>query len=296
MDKTTEQVLLGSMCGDGSSFLDVKLKNGNPYFSETHKLEHSNYLMWKSKFLKKYFNLKFFQEKQRLEGYKKVYNKKGFRTNSSYLLKGVHKFFYPKGKGLKNINIKMLKKLDWQGVAVWFVDDGHYIYRSNNVKITVNKKYHNQIITFFKNKGFNFKTNNHDLYLNKLESQKFIKKIKSYVLKMPKCVHYKIGLDKKMLRIAITKRKKYRNNYYQKNKEKENKGQMNYYWKNRELINKKQSVYNKIRYQNPKIRKKQKLYQKKYEKLNRCKISQKALIYYHKNKEKICAIRRWNNA
>ena len=84
------------------------------------------------------------------------------------------------------------------------------------IYLAQNKIFHKNSIKFFQNKGFYFKSHYLNMRLNVRESKNFIEKIKPHILKMPKCMHYKIGLDKIKEININNQKKKYYHNYYKK--------------------------------------------------------------------------------
>src|SRR3989338_446213 len=228
-----KQILLGSMLGDGCLHIPkhskTKIRYGNPYYIEAKKIEHLPYLKYKKYILSNHIPIKTFK-------YSKINDKiyVYLRTKSSKLLMMDYIKLYPKRYGNKIISEEILNKLNWLGIAVWFCDDGFYINQSNTIGFAHHQNYQKKIINYFKNLGFIFlKSGQNHIRLNKKESQKFIEKIKPYILKMPKCMHYKIG-DKQKIQNAKLNQKKYLKNYYLKNKIKINKRQMIYYYKNKD--------------------------------------------------------------
>lgn len=200
MDKKVEQIILGSLCGDGGVYKYPNYKNC--LFREKHSIKQCDYLLWKAKQLQNEFKIwnhysNYFHNFKNKK-YNGFYQAIVIRTNFDKRLNKYRELVYPSGKGNKVISLKLLNKLTWLGIAVWYIDDGsyNYFYPNGSVAISCNKLYLDTIIKFFKTKDFNFKKCKRYVYLNIKESKKFIQRIKYYVLEMPKDIQYKLGLDK----------------------------------------------------------------------------------------------------
>jgi hypothetical protein len=242
------QILLGSLLGDG--MLEKSYTSINPNFKERHCLEQKEYLIFKRDILTKYFgacvlNNEKFKKDIFNRGKVKVYHSIFFRTNSDERLLFYHKLFYPNSK--KKITEKILNKLNWLGIAIWFMDDGDYFYRGRTINISIDPKFIIVVKRFFIKLGFNPKINGHKLRFVVEDSKKIIKKIKPYVLQMPENMHYKIGLDKKMFDIATKKKRLCDKLYNQKNRDALNKKRREYWNKNRDKINLKRRKIHEIR-------------------------------------------------
>ena len=58
MNSEFEQILFGSMCGDG--YIGIAPKHKTPHYSEGHCIAQKDYLLWKMKYFMSY-NPKFYQ-------------------------------------------------------------------------------------------------------------------------------------------------------------------------------------------------------------------------------------------
>ena len=191
INKDFEQVLVGSLFGDGC--LTIKKDQKNPVYTENHSLKQEDYLKWKNKFfcckLTKY---QYFDRRTN-----KIYFHCQIRTRTNPIYTYYHKLFYPKGK--KTINEFILSKLNLLGIAVWFCDDGCYNYRNENIYIAT-KGFsigENRIIcNYFKKKyNLDFKIDSvNNIYLDVEGTKKFKSLIKDFV---PRYMHYKLGYDNK---------------------------------------------------------------------------------------------------
>lgn len=112
-----EQVLLGSMLGDGH--IRIHPNGKNPDFREEHSLKQRDYLLWKNSFL--HFKI----------GYNKRFDKRfeggnyisiSLSSCSSPSLLEYYHLFYP--NKTKVISKQILKILNLRGLAVWWCDDG----------------------------------------------------------------------------------------------------------------------------------------------------------------------------
>ena len=278
----TEQILLGSLLGDGCIHKD---KLNRYAYREAHSLKQKDYLLWKNKYLN--FNFRYIQ------------NFWWINKGNKYF-KYYYDLFYPNNK--KIVTREILNKLGMLGLAIWFLDDGSYNYWNDNITIQTQSfgLEGNKIIQqYFKEKWDidckvqkinlkkdemyinnkrvkHFKKQFYIIIINKENTKKFIKIIKSYILQIPSMI-YKIGLDKS--RSKKTKREKiqYYKEYYLKNKDKSLKYQ-------KEYLNK------------PEVKKHRKEYYKKYDKIywikNKERLTLKHKNYFLKNKDKINKKRR----
>ncbi len=265
MNKTQEQIIMGSLLGDGCIYKQQKLF----CYSEAHTIKQKDYLLWKNKFLKYNFN-----EYKRKDGLIYVSINK---TNEE--IKQIYQLFYQNGR--KQINKKILKKVNPLGLAVWYLDDGYYNYRTKWIDLYTccfNLKEHALIKKWLK-KRFDIeckiKTKRKKYYylsLNGVESKKLISLIKKHIIPS---MEYKIGLDRGKEKHAKEMEKKYRKSkkrieykkgWRERNREKINEQARKRYWKNIE---------------------KERCRNKKYREKNREKLNKYARDYYYLNKEAI---------
>jgi len=272
-----EEIFIGSLLGDGC------LIKTDCSYREKHSWKQKEYLKWKNRYLG--FNYR--ETKDYCEIYK----------GDKVLFKKYRSFIYPDDK--KRISSELLNKLTVKGLAIWFLDDGSYNYRSNNSRIATccfNYDEHKKMIEFIKQK-FNIECNIGKTYNKKYKkyylfltfdsenTKKLINLITSFV---PECMNYKLGKDKVKSIYSKNKVKEYLNNhriesrgythkwasknrikikeYYLKNKERICKYRRKYY-----LLNKKKAAELQKSYiKRPEIRK------------HRAEL---ALKYYHEHKK-----------
>lgn len=122
LSEIQQQVILGSLLGDGSLRLQKTQKAKNPLFSVAHSDKQKDYLEWKELILK---NISMGVTVQK--------NNRGFNTRKDALL---YKFFtkslpclhslYDKffKVGRKEVSLELLYGLTPIALAVWFMDDG----------------------------------------------------------------------------------------------------------------------------------------------------------------------------
>jgi len=115
MDCVLEQLLIGSMLGDGH--IEKPNLNGTPRFREGHSIAQRKYLVWKAKILSNYFKVKIYEGKNNLG--KKTVNL--YTSCSSELFK-LFNLFYPGGIKRKLISVDALRELDDFGLAIWYVN------------------------------------------------------------------------------------------------------------------------------------------------------------------------------
>lgn len=188
----TEQVLIGSLLGDGGLVLP---KNGiNAYFREMHSVKQREYLEWKKEYFE-FFNPKITKSKIFDNRTNKYYYHTLLWTKVDPILTKHFRMFYQNGK--KSISKTILNKIGPLALAVWYCDDGSFGYINQNGKIATYLSYEdNKLIAEFLKKKFNINcTVNKDgksyhLYFSVKEVIKFLNLIKDYV---PKCMSYKLG-------------------------------------------------------------------------------------------------------
>jgi hypothetical protein len=196
--KVQEQIILGSMCGDGS------LLNGNRcinyHFSEAHCHKQLPYLKWKIRNLKQ-FGVHY-NEYSMNSKYGKELKYGRFQTNIDKYFTYLRSVFYPNGIRRKIITREVLDKLNTLGLAIWYMDDGYYSYHSKIVSISscINdyniqlmfKKYFSEVwgLNTCVRSHIDHDKRVHILYFDVLSSDKFLRMIKRYVVG---CLNYKLG-------------------------------------------------------------------------------------------------------
>ena len=191
LSQRAEQVLLGSLLGDGS----LIKKFNTPYYKEAHSLKQKEYLEWKRVILIHILKIKINNKDNRCWSIRSLVNP---------ILNNYYNLFYPNGK--KVVTREILDMLEPLGIAVWYCDDGSYSYENNNLNLgTLGFEFEGNLLIqeWFKERyNINWKIYNLDkkrvnyqfmLRVNTDETKKFIKLIKRYV---PECMNYKLGLDK----------------------------------------------------------------------------------------------------
>lgn len=214
LNKEQEQVILGSLFGDGS----LIKRRGTYEFAMSNSKKQKEYLYWKNNFL----NFPLYEYEIRDQ------------VTVSKTSKNFEKFFnlFP-NKEKVQID-KLLNSLSNLGIAIWFIDDGNYNYGSSSVTLATcyfTKSQNIKIINWFKKKKgitFQLKTINTKGFTNKQNKKyfilstdkcnaiKFLKLIKPITKIMPNIIQYKLGTDEvKRLRTRDSKNK-YQKKYYQK--------------------------------------------------------------------------------
>jgi len=254
LSNQAEQVLIGSMLGDGSM-----QKRGNSInYIEKHGINQKEYLIWKKKYFDRFFKTKLSYTKDN----KAIY----FITNSSLLLKQYHQLFYPNGKGHKIVTEEILNKLKPLGIAIWFMDDGGRNRKTSF--IATNKNFVDLISKWFKKKykivGWiqkDKKQNGASFSLNAKSNTIFIKIIKPYI---QKSMSYKIELsekeEKELLNYYKEQSKKYRNKDINKYRILQRIRSKRFYKKHKEDIKKQQKLYRS----KPEVKEKERQYRKEY--------------------------------
>lgn len=309
--KTMEQVLIGSILGDGSI-------NKYGAYSEGHCFRQKDYLLWK----KKIFNKQF--KESTLNYYENIHNHRKYSLYipKQTIFKKYRKLCYPNGK--KIVSNKFIKRIGKLAIVVWYFDDGNYNPMMNTISIfsmgfsyEENQKLQRMLKDRF---NLNFRIsheNRGDLYFLRCfgkDTDNFLDFIKKNVIFIPKNLIYKLGkFDKrnsKWIESAQELKKKMDKEYYNQNSKKIKNQANEYYWDNRKERRKKQSEYylnNKEKFgayreknrkyyleYNRKYRKENKEYFIIWYKKNRKKNRKKRKEYYLNNKEKIAEYRKKN--
>lgn len=267
-----EQVLLGSLLGDGSLSHQYK----TPHYSETHGIAQKDYLRWKQKFLP----------------FKTKYSESPKENSACQIWSGCHPEFeeYHTLKDKEELQ-KILSKLNTFGLIVWYLDDGSYNYRNGTIVIYRKKASlrHQQqypiVKKWFQEKyavtpnlavtGFYFSTN---------DSKKIMKKFQPCISQLPRTIIYKFGMDEKRKKDAEKKVrlyrqrpevKKRRKEYYQRpevrEREKTRRKTLKYKewykkYKQRPEVEKRMKKYGKRYRRRPEAKRRRKEYIKKYTK------------------------------
>lgn len=201
INKESRNLLIAMLLGDGT------ISNNN-VFKMMHSSEQTEYLLWKINLLK--------ESGLRNNGFKSYVSKGGYKPGSTMVytqlniipfIKTLRRVFY---KPKKNIgNRKLLNRLDAQGIAIWYMDDGHINIRKTGDKIhgfyikisTCESKEDVQIvIDYFKemwNVNFYMFKEGRDTFslcCGTKEGLKFIQIVEPYVKQIPS-MHYKIQFD-----------------------------------------------------------------------------------------------------
>ena len=248
LPEQVEQVLLGSLLGDGSLCKNKSMSKGvyktqsiGIHFIEEHSINQENYLLWKKEILSQVFVIKRFDRR------KNVYI---YSTNSP-LFNEYYNYFYPLGKGHKIFTLKMLNKLKPLGLAVWYMDDGCFL-KTRSSSIALHKQNGKIVEKWFKETlNFNVKSytrkfgNGAEIILNKRDTRKFFRIIHPYIHPSMK---YKIKITRADLIKIINYKKRYHQKYREKNRKRLNEYNTKYYQENKEKCKK---AYN----QRPEVKK-----------------------------------------
>jgi len=194
MNEETEQILIGSLLGDGYLFFADRSKNAS--FREDHSLKQKDYLLWKRNFLEDFDPI--MKTRERFDSRtNRHYYQVGLRTKVHPLLTEYYRLFYPNGKKVLTNKI-IMDKIKPLALAVWYCDDGcfNYTYWDGTIATCISYD-DNAFLSEELEKKFGIKCaihrsgKNYQLYLGVKEIDKFLGLIKDYV---PKCMSYKLGL------------------------------------------------------------------------------------------------------
>ena len=183
-----QQILYGTLLGDGHLRLGEKSRNANLYIE--HSKKQKKYALWKKK---KLGDLE-------ISCYERERTRKGSKTESVVLysksmpvLTELHNKFYQDGE--KVIPDQVLNNLDWKAIAVLYMDDGSVTRKGRGIISVEGLK--NQAIRklseLLQEKGLDNKIDSHNrIYLPARSSYKLSQKIKDHVVDGMK---YKLYLD-----------------------------------------------------------------------------------------------------
>lgn len=178
-----EQIILGTLYGDGSMPKLINSRNASLNFA--HSLKQEGYCKWKAEKLIRFkcrIKYKTEHDKRTDKDYHCCYVNTGTAT---YLTSIYYKYY--KENRVKFIDKETLYKLDGLGVAVWFMDDG--CKDSSSYKIATNCFSLEEleiIAQFFKEKfGINtsIQTSSHNIYIKADSRDKFTNLVKPYIHK-----------------------------------------------------------------------------------------------------------------
>jgi len=203
MNKSQRNLLIAMAIGDGTI-------SNNYVFKMAHGQNQLDYLKYKVDLLNKYHI--------KNSGIKTYIQSKGYAVGTTVyytqlsikpFIKLLRRILYIPQK--RFVNIKLLKRLDAQGLAIWYMDDGHLNMRYTKdkqriigfyIKISTcfrTKEEAEIVINYFKDYwDINFYTfmekgKFYSLCCGTQEGKKFIEIIKDYI---PDCMKYKIHFDK----------------------------------------------------------------------------------------------------
>lgn len=236
LNNIQNQIILGSILGDAC----ISKVSDNCYrFSEDHCKKQEDYLIWKNKFLK--FN--------------KITMTRGevSMNKDNLIFKKFYNLFYPFGrKGKIQITEIILNQLTPLALAIWYIDDGYYLYSTRSIGISTcnfTKKQNELIINWFAEK-FNIifklsqdKKGYYCIRANVEDTKKFLKLISPITNKMPNCIDYKLGKDNERIERARLTRNKCSRDYRKLNPDRLKKTNQSYYKNNQEKILKQKREY-----------------------------------------------------
>ena len=218
-----EQILIGGLLGDGS--LSKKSKISSVY-TITHSTKQEEYLIWKVNILNLPHSLNKRKKQLNYKGQEKIYFIVDYRTKNLPQLNKYFEMFYFNGR--KVVTQEILNKLELLGIAIWYMDDGHYSYYNKNITLCTNcfsLEEHKLIQKWFKEKySLNWQIiKNNSLYSLRLNTKEIKNEDK---IRIKKADYYRRNKDK-----IIKKTRE----YYSKNKEKMNQVMREYYQKNKTI-------------------------------------------------------------
>jgi hypothetical protein len=125
-DSSMRRYIVNSKKFDGLS----ERRRSRIQMDTSHCAKHLEYLLWKESILGAYvkFGKLIIDKSKEKDGF--TYNKKTSLIKSSKNLVYLYENFYALGK--KRVTLKLLHRLTYLGLAIWFMDDGNLIPHSYN--------------------------------------------------------------------------------------------------------------------------------------------------------------------
>lgn len=265
-NNTLEQVLVGSILGDGSI-------NKNGAYTEVHCLEQTDYLFWKKKIFDK---LVFDRQSARITmRCNEQLNRYDMYVPRHSIFQEYRELSYPDGK--KIVTNKFIKRIDKLAIVVWYFDDGCYNPRKNSIvlcSMSFSHKENKKLQRMLKDRfGLNFRIGcvhrktdyPYYLFCNGENTDNFLAFVKKNAPYISKSMSYKMGkLHKgnlKWIEEKMRDNKKSDRAYYKRNVKKIKKQTNEYYWVNRNKMRKIQKYFREYK---EKRREHYKKYMRKY--------------------------------
>jgi len=188
-DKICQQVLVGSLCGDGCAYMHKGCVN--PIYKEDHCEAQIDYNIWKFVTLSSVLKLKHYYHR----------TKNGivssFSSSADKVLLPYRDMFYTNGNR-KYITRECLDILDPLGLAVFYQDDGSYDFGSKMVTIAVcvnDREVQDVMCKYFKdvwglNMNIHKSSGGFVSAFDVESSDKFLKIVEPYI---HNCMRYKLG-------------------------------------------------------------------------------------------------------
>lgn len=271
LPKDVEQVLIGSLLGDGSVCVRRDCKNAK--FAENHSIRQLDYLKWKAEILSPHFG-----------GRVGIwvngeYKKAMFCTRVHPTFTELRRLWYPDGK--KILPEGELQKLNELGLAVWYQDDGSYNYWARCCRISIDG---------FKGREFAIQrwfeerwglsphiTSGPSLQLSVKDSDRFLHSITEYV---HPSMTYKLGHLHPANQTRIERARMENHEWYMENRDKISQRERGYYQKHQDRILKQRREYH-LKHRDEILQRK-----REYRLKNRERILQRSREYYKKNRDK----------
>ena len=138
-----EQVVFGSILGDGSIRLDEKYKNAR--FSVKHSVKYHEYIFWKINYLHEIAPKKDFVNQNLLQDLTI-----SFQSSACELVTGIFNLVAKHKK--VEVRRKWLNKLTPLGLCIWWLDDGSLITNNKGILCTESYSYdeHLLIVRYFR--------------------------------------------------------------------------------------------------------------------------------------------------
>lgn len=228
LSKNEEQVLIGSLLGDGN--LRKGSTQKNYYFQEVHTSKQKEYIEWKANLIP--------NTQPKVKHYKvsaKGSFGKKFKYQYRYLLRTRCSstfikycyLFYRKNK--KVVTKELINKVDRLALAIWYLDDGSYTYYSKTIEFSTQcfTKEDNILLQNMLYKKFNIRCSvnksptGYRLLLSGKNVKKMLNIIYNVLSSIPKCMRYKFAFyfkenlakieDKRLLRNLNSFKYRHRN-------------------------------------------------------------------------------------
>ena len=188
---TLKGILVGMILGDG--YLDKIQGGGNSRIHINHSAKYQNYIKWKKDILDQITSTQLVPYKAEAQG--KKYDMLSLRSKRHPIYRRLREEMYRLGH--KTATSKIMKDLTWEGIVVWFCDDGYFDRHSAHIFTHNFSESENYLMREWLKKKFNLdcKVYRRRQYYYLRFTVDSSKKIKEWMIKLNCGMNYKIDSD-----------------------------------------------------------------------------------------------------